>query len=796
MKISDWNNHDAMGLMMAYNSTRELVLARRKAMSSTGKASLPAGSSQPSANARPAASTVTSAPALSTAPVMSSYSGQANQSASVARLASLERRKAMSTGGKKSIQSKDRIRTVGSADKGTSAPQASAPTAAAAPAAAAPDTATAPKKGCGCGCDGTRAECQSEMTRTMLDTSSVNGSAAIQQAKNAISHSVARAASLARREAMSTRGKGGIGKNGMTAAQTARAGKPNMTSRDLSKALREQRSKTGGAGQKSSQPCGRRRPSKSADAGAAQDAPWKVGASETTQGQTVTGTMVGRKANMTGDEPSTCRTITGTEYLGADIFSDFCETAPAASTTSKVVVTTTTHGNSVTGNRLGRGEKVTGNEAGTCKSVTGDEYISAEQQQGYCGEFANKSPRKISMAETMKGKSVTGDNVGRSEKVTGDEPGMSKSITGNQYTASQDVGSAPSKVGTSATLRGGSVTGTMVGRREKMTGDEAGSCRNVTGDDYVGQEQYSSFCDTKPQPQDSKVGITATGKGMAVTGTMTDRNEKVTGNEPGVCKAVTGTPYAGVDQAVNFCQAEDAAVANMRTRRLSSTPGMNMTGIQPGIGGAMTGADKGACEAVSGTPYVGADQFADACPATPATAASSDYPQAVAGAATPWGDFSVTQPSGGAAQAAGSTGVTGSQYEQEGGITGPFGMGAGKVTGTEEARFGSKDMLQTDMRPVVAEEVEGRVKSRITGEGQDAGLKITGDDWERNQQVTGTEGRSATLRNATLKQGMASAMKVEQKRNEELPVPNSKVTGGSGNTDKGSLITYSGGARG
>jgi hypothetical protein len=39
-------------------------------------------------------------------------------------------------------------------------------------------------------------------------------------------------------------------------------------------------------------------------------------------------------------------------------------------------------------------------------------------------------------------------------------------------------------------------------------------------------------------------------------------------------------------------------------------------------------------------------------------------------------------------------------------------------------------------------------------------------------------------------------MKVESKRNEEMPVPNSKVTGSSGNTEKGSLITYSGGARG
>ena len=114
-----------------------------------------------------------------------------------------------------------------------------------------------------------------------------------------------------------------------------------------------------------------------------------------------------------------------------------------------------------------------------------------------------------------------------------------------------------------------------------------------------------------------------------------------------------------------------------------------------------------------------------------------------------------------------------------------------------EARFGNGS-AQTDMRPVIAEEVEGRVKSRISGEGQDAGLKITGDDWERGNNITGTEGMSATRRNPTMRIGLGpeNAMAVTQKRNEELPVPYSKVTGGSGNTEKGSLITYSGGARG
>ena len=37
---------------------------------------------------------------------------------------------------------------------------------------------------------------------------------------------------------------------------------------------------------------------------------------------------------------------------------------------------------------------------------------------------------------------------------------------------------------------------------------------------------------------------------------------------------------------------------------------------------------------------------------------------------------------------------------------------------------------------------------------------------------------------------------MQQKRNEDIVAPVSRVTGSSGNTDKGSLITVSGGARG
>jgi len=770
-----------MGLTMAQTaksiSAREASLERRRALTTMGKAALTSGKVASTSQTNKITTVVVSTPAQA-----SSLTG---------RSASRARRDAMSNSGKAGLAVKDRIRSAPAINASSAASQSTQQD------AAVEDKSSAD---CGCGCNGTKATCGDKPR----DLKAVNKSRIIPNKKRqAVARSDARIASLARREATSARGKAGINANGFSAAQTARAANPGISSRELAKTLRESRSSKGKSGQKkpesSGRMSGRMRSNKSAN-GAAKDAPWKVGVSETVQGQTLTGTMVGRSQSVTGDEASTCRDVTGTEYMGADVFREFCQADASPTTARKVNVTTTSHGNAVSGDRVGRGKNVTGNEAGTCKSVTGDEYTSAEQSQAYCGEFAKKSPRKFSMAETMKGEAVTGNNVGRSEKMTGDESGMSRSLTGTQYTKPEEIGNAPAKVGASTTLRGGSVTGTMVGRRERMTGDEAGRCRNVTGDDYVGQEQYNGFCKaTADAPTDKKVGVSTTGKGLSVTGTMTGRAGQVTGNEPGSCKAVTGTPYGGAEQSENFCQAEDVALASTRNRELRSTPAMPLTGIQPGVGGVMTGADKGACEQVSGTPYIGADQFADACPATPATSASPDFPQAINGNAVGQ-QFSVNTPSGGAAAATGSTGVTGKQSAQSH-ITGPFGMATGKVTGTEDARFGKGNVNATEMRPEPVAQLEGREKARISGEGQDTGLNITGDDWGRGKNVTGTEGMSSIKRNPTIRANNSmDAMKemaaIAQKRNEEIAVPNSKVTGGSGNTDKGSLITYSGGARG
>ncbi|MDY6980167.1 MAG: CsoS2 family carboxysome shell protein, partial [Pseudomonadota bacterium] len=462
----------------------------------------------------------------------------------------------------------------------------------------------------------------------------------------------------------------------------------------------------------------------------------------------------------------------------------------------KVGQSQTGHGQTLTGSIVGRSSRVTGNEPGTCKNVTGVEYIGADQTEAFCSTSSGGAPGKITTSQTRQGQSVSGTNVGRSSRVTGNERGAGRELSGSQY-MQKGNGNSPMKVGTSQTLRGGSMTGTQVGRSERVTGDEPGTCKMVTGDDYVGQEQYQGFCGKAPKPQDQKVGHTQTFRGRSVSGTLTGRSTRMTGDEPGTCKSVTGTPYAGLEQYSQYCKPEETSLASARYRQQRSTPGSVMTGIQPGLNGHLTGAGKGACEPLSGTPYVGADQFAEACPSVPAEPGSPDFPQQLGD--TPWGKFSVQSPVH-ASQGDAHFDITGNRYEQ-GRITGPFGMAGGKVTGTEEARFGKGNQAQPMAAPMpeTAQQVQGRVKSRISGEGIQAGLKITGDDWDRGDRVTGTEGMTATKRNPTRQGGRATGamqMKPEMKRNEDVPEPVSPVTGGSGNTEKGSLITYSGGARG
>lgn len=639
-----------------------------------------------------------------------------------------------------------------------------------------------------------------------------------------------RMVALARRTAQSGRGKAASNQP-TSAAGLARQANPKLSGRELAQRVRAQRSHNGGAGEPKSAPTGRVR--RNGTAGGATDQHWKVGLSETAAGQSVTGTRVGRSIKTTGDEPSTCRNVTGTEYMGADIFREFCQSEPQRGV-PKVGVSPSGHGNRITGNEVGRSNRVTGDEPGSCKRVTGTDYLSPAHFEAFCDTRPEPaSGRRTGLAATQGGQSVSGTQVDRSVKVTGDEHGAGVKTTGTQYTNVESIaegipprqGSArsgqgaapaskvptkvPGKVGESSTLSGGRVTGTLVGRSTHVTGDEPGSCRAVTGDEYLSGEQYEHFCNTRPAPEPAKVGESSTAHGQLVSGTQTGRSTRVTGDEPGTCKAVTGTPYAGMEQVEEYCPpaAQQAARERMMPMaRRSANAGM--TGQGPGVGGPITGDERGACEPLTGTPYVGADQQSAVCAADAAvqpgarsmaaTPDEPDFPQAIGGA--PWQQFSVNSPARLADhdRAARSGPVTGTSSEMGGRITGPFGMASGKITGTEDFRFGkSKPAAVAAARAAASEGKPATASaSRVTGEGQSAGSKITGDDWDRGEHVTGTEGAWAKRRNPTRSGPMSVMPPIERKRNEETPAPVSRVTGSSGNTERGSLITYSGGARG
>jgi len=367
----------------------------------------------------------------------------------------------------------------------------------------------------------------------------------------------------------------------------------------------------------------------------------------------------------------------------------------------------------------------------------------------------------------------------------------------NKNGSKMNIADASWKVGKSETNSGQTVTGTQANRSLKTTGNEASTCRSVTGTQYLGSEVLNQFCQNQPEyKQPTRSSVTSTSAGNKVTGNEVGRSEKVTGDEPGTCKNVTGTPYAGLDQVEENCNSD--LINELKDKGkiyLGGSSNARLTGIQPGIGGSMTGAGKGACLNPTGTPYVGGDQLGNNCSNH---SSEKNYANSERKNSRSWEEFSVNSPSRDKYSDKKRDGVTGNEYENGSKITGPFDMANDTVTGTEQFRFDkNKNSLLTPKKDLKEfDSSKERAQSRITGEGQSAGLKITGDDWARGNRVTGTEGASARKRNPT-RPGMTSAMPVmDIKRNDEMKEPDFLITGSSGNTREGQLVTFSGGARG
>ncbi|MCW8875262.1 MAG: CsoS2 family carboxysome shell protein [Gammaproteobacteria bacterium] len=669
-----------------------------------------------------------------------------------------------------------------------------------------------------------------------------------------------------RRRALSNRGKAAMPpKPGQTtrAARNGNKGASAINGRDAARQRREAMARNGRGNAPAARPTGRMRPN-------AGEAPPKVEVGTTLSGRQVTGTMVERAGRVTGNEPGGCRTITGTEYVGSEQYASFCDASPAPGA-GKVGVSATSRGQQVSGNEIGRSPRVTGDEAGTCKPVTGTEYLGSETIQAFCGtKGLTQRPEKVPVGATeRKGMVVTGTDEARTVRVSGSEPGAGRPITGSQYAdagaARMTINGAPSKVALTHTVAGRPVSGTEVGRSVKVTGDEAGSCRPVSGTEYLSNEQFESVCHTRPAPTPAKVGVDASRGGMQITGNLVDRTEKVTGNEPGACRKVTGaqygegrvcgggvdkvremhtlsgrpvtgnmvnhgpkmsgderggclpvtgTEYYGQEQYQAYCEGTPAPRAEKVG--VSQTPrGQAVSGVMLGRSERVTGNEPGSAIPVSGTPYAGAEQRGCGCGCNgtkkdgscmtrkatqnPRYMAPVDEPMPVrATAAAPAvepgpADFSIVSP----AREARSR-ITGNSCGGTGGrITGPVNLATGLVSGTPEFRYREDAAAAPTPAPASAP-APIAVESRVTGEGNDSGTRITGDDWGRSDRVTGTEGHWAQRRNLTQRGEArgAGASAWANKERERPEVPEANITGSSGNSPKGSLVTYSGGARG
>lgn len=658
-----------------------------------------------------------------------------------------------------------------------------------------------------------------------------------------------------RRQALASRGKGALPAPARVAPGSSQRGRESRgklpaiaaggSGRDLAQQRRAALARSGRGDAEPARPSGRIRPT-------GTDAPPKVEIGTTLSGRTVTGTQVERKGRVSGNEAGSCRVVTGTEYIGTEQFESFCESRPTAGP-AKIGASTTGAGQRISGSEVGRSIPVTGDEAGSCSLITGTEYLGRERLAEFCASDASTPrPEKVAVGISQrKGLAITGSDEARGGRITGTEPGAARSITGSQYA---DAGAArftingPSKVALTHTIAGRPVSGTEVGRSIRVTGDEAGSCRQVSGTEYLSNEQFSSVCQTRPQPGPEKVGVDASRDGQRITGNLIDRSERITGNEPGSCQRVTGSQYGstricgggvekvgashtvrgstitgtefgrrpqmtgderggclpvtgnemlGLEQYAAVCPDTVPPRSAGKVGRSETPRGMPVSGTMMGRSGLVTGNEPGSGFAVSGTPYAGREQTDSACGCgcgcCPAAMSRTRTPVP---AAT---DFSIIPPSRQALEI--RSRITGSDnHSGLGRITGPINLATGLVSGTPEFRHPDNGAAMAEPAPAAPEAV---APTRITGEGRDDGIRITGDDWARSGRVTGTEGKWAQGRNVTLRgearsgeaRGAAAGAWANKGR-ERVETPPARITGSAGNAGKGAVITVSGGARG
>lgn len=487
----------------------------------------------------------------------------------------------------------------------------------------------------------------------------------------------------------------------------------------------------------------------------------------------------------------------------------------------KVVESPTHGGQRVTGSRIGSGLQVTGDERGATMPVSGSQYLAAD-----AAPLRDGGP-KVGHARTAGGLIVSGTLVRSKVRVTGDERGDAIAITGKTDQRIDDdlttrAGSGPSSTaqfqrqadphGTSVfganlgrsarsvgsrdrrvqpaietTESGLAITGSAVGRSCRVTGDERGACRALTGTQYLAPALSQTECGgvgggsaaaaqigaSRSDPASgSKVTAAETFALQRVTGIDIEHNPRVTGDAPGTCQIITGSQYQGAGTMRGWC---DPATGDEAMDRLTRHPARApVTGDTPVHDAAVTGTARGAGRDITGTPY-----YRDPVEASPAASVASID-----------GRFSIRTPQR-SAQLASRRDATESGAHQR--ITGSFAFGQGKITGNSEFLFRPRQFSNAAgaEKPVPAH-------GRVTGEGRSEGTRITGDAWADQRNVTGSEGAFAAARNPSERFGEPRAFAGTQlfKGRGNQEEPRQLVTGMFYFSKAGAKVTLSGGAQG
>jgi len=331
-------------------------------------------------------------------------------------------------------------------------------------------------------------------------------------------------------------------------------------------------------------------PSRPPRQGSIEFAP-KVTDSTTQSGQRVTGLRIGAGPQVTGDERGTAQPVSGTQYIGTETAAAWRAGGP------KVGQSRTPGGLIVSGTQVRSKVRITGDEAGANVAITGEADQRLDDDLTTRRAESGSAMAQFQRQADPHGQSVFGGNLGRNARGVG----------------SRD---RQRQMAVEATESGLSITGSAVGRSVRVTGDETGACRGITGTQYLAPARAQAECGgsaggsapaaligaSRADPvTGAKVSVAQSWGGQRVTGVDIEHNRLVTGDAPGACAAITGTPYQGPSTTHGWCDPSQAAAVEAKLPRRPAR--VAVTGDAPLHDANITGTARGAARDISGTPY-------------------------------------------------------------------------------------------------------------------------------------------------------------------------------------------------